>query len=253
MNNYSLPNVLIDFENDTFASIQHRMKKFKKQYGREPKHFMCATCKFHNSDEPLHYVHKGRDGIVFTDKNNTIVYKFVDKEENVKSEYECLTAMKGTGLSPVLKGIGKRALTETFVAGITLGDFIHQRVNNKNTNPVSEKLEQNFMHFLNKMIQTGVHNEDSNIYNIIITPSEEFKILDFSYCRRNQSPVDMIAYFVSIFFTDRNSENVQLFFPHTTAHLIDLMCRLDPEERETVDNYIRKPGFCDRKCRSFGL
>ena len=101
------PSMLIDFDNDTFAGIKKRMKQYKRKHGFSAKTFKCNTCRYHDKNEPLHYVHKGRDGIVFTDKKNTIVYKFVDKQKNVDFEYKCLNAMKDKGLSPTLKSVGK--------------------------------------------------------------------------------------------------------------------------------------------------
>ena len=66
------PSMLIDFDNDTFASIKKKMKHYKQKHGFNAKTFKCNTCKYHDTNQPLHYIHKGRDGIVFTDKKTPL-------------------------------------------------------------------------------------------------------------------------------------------------------------------------------------
>ena len=247
----SRPSMLIDFDNDTFGSIKKRMKQYKQKHGVNPKFFKCNTCKYHDTNEPLHYVHKGRDGIVFTDKKNTIVYKFVDKQKNVNAEYKCLNAMKNKGLSPTLKSVGKRSLTESFIHGKTVGDFMHEQEQLGHIKPAEQKVEQNFINFIELMIKVGVHNDDSNIYNRMITPSGRFQILDFSFCETNQTPAQMIAFFMYMFYKDRNSENLRRLFPLTTIHLQQKLCDLMKNDQYVVDKYVQEIGFSNKLCTAF--
>ena len=101
------------------------------------------------------------------------------------------------------------------------------------------------------MINVGVHNDDSNIYNIMITPSGRFQILDFSFCETNQTPAQMIAFFMYMFYKDRNSENLRRLFPLATIHLQQKLCNLMKNDQHVVDKYVRDIGFSNKLCTAF--
>lgn len=229
----------IDIENDSFTEINEKIKTYKKKHKKLNKtDYVCTTCD--KPDLPLTYISKGRDGIVFSRPDGKVI-KFMDDTSHVENEGKCLRKMrKYRNLTPELKSSHKYSVTQSFMHGIPLGEYLDKKeTENDPPSPAESSMENEFIRFIDMMIEIGVHNGDSNTYNIMIAPDGHFQILDFSDCFIDRSRLEMIAYFSKMFFYDKLSKSLRHVFPKTKKHVQSLICTLNKEERIFINKYTK--------------